>query len=134
MIPHWVSYVLTFSQAIYLAGALPRPQAHGFHGPASDSPCAETGSDSLEVIGLIPASSSNTFSGQQSASGSSSYSDSNTSTYTSAITIIQPNRPATVVISTALSSTQVPTTTSASQNSPDTTGVRGSADERRSID
>ena len=133
MIPHWVPYVLTFSQAIYLAGALPRPQAHGFHGPDSDPPCAETGSDSLEVIGLISASSSNTFSGQQTASGSSSYSDSNTSTYTSAITIVQPNRPATVVISTALSSTQVPTTTSASQNLPDTTGVRASVDEGEAV-
>ena len=124
MLSCWVSYALTFSQAIYLAGALPRPQAHGLYGPESDSPCANTGSDSPEVFAMNPASSANTLSARQTASGSSSYTDSNVSTYTSAITIIQPDRRPTVATSTDLSSTQVPTTTSASQSSPDTTGVR----------
>lgn len=131
MIPCRLSLVLTFSQAVYIAGALPKPQAHGLDTPGSDSPCADTGSDPPEVLAMDLASSTNTLSAQQTPSGSSSYTDSNTSIYISAITIIQPNRPLTVVTSTDLSSTQVPTTSSASQSSPDTTGVRASIHGQR---
>jgi hypothetical protein len=78
-------------------------------------------------------SSTDTLSARQTASGAS-YTDPNTSTYTSAITIIQPSRSPSLVTSTDLSSTQVPTTTSASQSSPDTTGVRASTHEQRRPD
>jgi hypothetical protein len=121
MIPRWVPYVLTFLQAIYLAGALPRPQAHGVYGPDTGSPCSDTGPELFAESPTIPA---NTLSARQTASAASSFPDSTSSTYTSAITIVQPGRPVTVVTSTDLSSTQVPTTTSASQTLPDTTGVR----------
>lgn len=123
MIPTWVPYVLTISQAMYLVGALPRPQAHGLYGPESDPECSESGSDPPEILVIGSPYYTNTLSARQTPAASS-YTDANTSTYTSAITVVQPDRPLTVVTSTALSSTQVPTTTSAAQISPDTTGVR----------
>ena len=110
MLLSWVSGLLTFSQVIYLAGALPRPQNLGEclvawrHKRNLQDCCSKS-----EIMLTDAATAQTTTLGL---------------TYTSAITFLDVDLDVQVVTSTDIPSTQTPTTTTlVTQNTPDSSGV-----------
>jgi hypothetical protein len=105
MLRSWWRFVLTISQVINLARALPRPQGHGyFYANSSTALSHPTGSlvfdSAIQGTGLSAPSP---------------------------ITFTDENLHIQVVTSTDLPSVQTPTATSATQSGPDTSGVSASS-------
>jgi hypothetical protein len=120
MLQMWCQTVLTFSQVIHLARALPRPQDYGQSSTNSPTPCS--GFLELSILDVTA---------EESAAASvpcisAQYPDFTETiglTLTSPVTLVDANLQLQVVTSTDLPPVQIPTSTSATQSSPDTSGV-----------
>lgn len=120
MLQRWCQTVLTFFQVIHLARALPRPHDYGQSPRSPSAPCFKSlPSSAFDAT----AEASTTALLTSITTHYSNVTNTTGLTLTSAVTLVDASLQLQVVTSTDLPPVQVPTSTSATQSSPDISGV-----------